>query len=66
MEEEEQLAVLSHIWDIVKKMISPRFRIGYRTIILILLTELPFLEEIPEDRILGAGYGNLFLCCAAG
>ena len=25
-----------------------------------LLAELPFLEEIPEDRILGAGYGNLF------
>ena len=37
--------VLSHIWDIVKKMISPRFRIGYRTIILICLPSCPFWQK---------------------
>lgn len=60
MEEEEQLAgavaYLGYREENDKSTISDWIQNNNPD----LLAELPFLEEIPEDRILGAGYGNLF------
>ena len=60
MEEEEQLsgavAYLGYREENDKSTISDWIQNNNPD----LLAELPFLAEIPEDRILGAGYGNLF------